>query len=443
VKVLVTGSGGYIGSRLVPRLLAAGHEVRCLVRRPAALDAVPWRGDVEVVQGDLQDAASVRPALDGCDAAFYLVHSMGGPGGDFDRLDREMAQTFRQAAAEARLRRIVYLGGLGRGAGLSRHLASRQEVGEILRAGATPVTELRAAVIIGSGSMSFEMLRYLTEVLPAMVTPRWVRSRCQPIAIGDVLTLLVAALEEDGDRDVVHEIGGPDQLTYEQMMRVYAEVAGLRRRWIVPVPVLSPRLSSHWVGLVTPLPARTAKPLVESLRVEVTVADNTWAQRHGPLTGYREAVVAAVGGGDGVCTPPSWDEAAADPARTSPGDPVWAGGTVRRDERVVHSAASPERLLAACADVAGRGLLSLMRWQTAHVEPGRTLSLRAGRRLLPGQAWLSFDVQAAGQATRLRQTAVFVPRGLAGRVYWWLLLPVHRVVFRWTARRIVAAANRG
>ncbi|MDH3189971.1 MAG: NAD(P)H-binding protein, partial [Acidimicrobiia bacterium] len=229
MRILVTGSTGYIGGRLVPKLIEAGHEVRCLVRSPGKLSGDPWRDRVEVVQGDVLDPDGLPAAMADTDVAFYLIHSMDGAGADFGERDRLAATNFSAAADTAGLRRIVYLGGLGDSEELSKHLASRQEVGRVLASGSTPVTELRAGVIIGSGSVSFEMLRYLTEVLPAMVTPRWVRTRCQPIAVADVLDILVASVDDAEEGDQVHEIGGPDQMTYEDLMRIYAEVAGLRR----------------------------------------------------------------------------------------------------------------------------------------------------------------------------------------------------------------------
>ncbi|NNL47284.1 MAG: NAD(P)H-binding protein, partial [Acidimicrobiia bacterium] len=251
-RILVTGATGYIGGRLIPQLLEAGHDVRCMTRSPSRLSLDPWRDRVEVVAGDILDIESLEKALSDCDAAYYLVHSMGNAD-DFAEADRQGATNFQRAADSQGLGKIIYLGGLGEDdTELSSHLDSRHEVGRLLAAGDTPVTELRAAVIIGSGSVSFEMLRYLTEVLPAMTTPKWVRSLCQPIAIRDVLTILVAVAGEDGSESKIVEIGGPDVLSYQDMMQTYAQVAGLRKRLIVPVPVLSPGLSSLWIGLVTP-----------------------------------------------------------------------------------------------------------------------------------------------------------------------------------------------
>ncbi len=477
MRVLVTGASGYIGGRLIPRLLAEGHQVRAMTRDPRRLDLDPWRSDVEVVSGDVLDIDSLETAMDGCDSAFYLIHSMDGSVEDFKERDRRAAQNFADSAAASNLARIVYLGGLGEGSDLSEHLASRQEVGEILASGRTPVTELRAAVIIGSGSVSFEMLRYLTEVLPAMVTPKWVRTVCQPIAIADVLRILVHAIEDTGSESWIRRIGGPDRLTYEEMMRIYAEVAGLPRRWIVPVPVLTPKLSSHWVGLVTPLPTGVAKPLVESLRVEVSVEDNSYAEGIvGDLMSYREAVTRALDHANGRAVSTRWSDTAESPARALPSDPEWAGGSVQVDLQTTTSKASPDDLFWAFARIGGivgyytmdwawrlRGLLdslvggvglrrgrrhpeeirqgeALDFWRVVDVEPGRRLQLYAEMRL-PGEAWLTFTAEPDAGGSRLEQKAVFVPRGLLGRLYWWAMLPFHAAIFRVMAERIARAAE--
>ncbi len=477
MKILVTGASGYIGGRLIPRLLAEGHQVRAMTRDPRRLESDPWRSHVEVVRGDVLDLESLQSAMAGCDAAFYLIHSMDDSDEDFQERDRRAAQNFADAAAAAKVSRIVYLGGLGEGSDLSEHLASRQEVGEILASGSTPVTELRAAVIIGSGSVSFEMLRYLTEVLPVMVTPKWVRTACQPIAIADVLRILAHAIEEPDVGSSVRRIGGPDQLTYEQMMRIYAEVAGLPRRLILPVPVLSPKLSSHWVGLVTPLPTSVAKPLVESLRIEVTVEDNSYAEEVvGDLIGYREAVTRALEHSKSLDVVTRWSDTAESPARALPGDPDWAGGSVLVDVQKTTSRASPADLFWAFARIGGtvgyytmnwawalRGLLdslvggvglrrgrrhpeeirqgeALDFWRVVEVEPGRRLQLYAEMRL-PGEAWLTFTAEPDAEGSRLEQKAVFVPRGLLGRLYWWAMLPFHAAIFRIMAERIARAAE--
>ncbi|HUG08330.1 MAG TPA: SDR family oxidoreductase [Acidimicrobiia bacterium] len=474
-EILVTGATGYIGGRLVPRLIESGAAVRCLARDPSKLDDVWWRDEVEVVQGDLLAPDSLDGVSEGCTEAVYLVHSMGSGPSDFGESDRQAAQNFVDAVDGTSVERIVYLGGLGHGE-LSAHLSSRQEVGRILGSGRTPVTELRAAVIIGSGSVSFEMLRYLTEMLPVMVTPKWVRTLCQPIAISDMLEVLIHALGERGG-SAVREIGGPDTLSYEEMMRVYAEVAGLPRRWIIRVPALTPRLSSLWIGLVTPLPSGVARPLVDSLTVEVVVEDNSYAEEvAGPLISYRESVTRGLSRATDLDVPTRWTGSGVAPALPYPGDPSWSGGTVRRDEQVVHSTAAPDDLFWAVKRIGGdvgyytmnwawrlRGLLdsmvggvglrrgrrhpedlrkgeSLDFWRVVDIEPGSSLHLQAEMRL-PGQAWLSFQTEDTDGGSRLTQTAVFAPRGLLGRLYWWAMFPFHVAIFRRMAKRIAATAE--
>ena len=294
-----------------------------------------------------------RGRLEGCDAAYYLVHSIG-TGGDFAATEATAARNVRDAADAAGLRRIVYLGGMGSGDALSKHLASRHHVGEILASGRTATTELRAAVIIGSGSISFEMLRYLTEVLPAMITPRWVRTKCQPIAISDVLHYLTAVLDDPETIDRVLEIGGTDVVSYAEMMQTYAEVAGLPRRVIVPVPLLSPRLSSRWVGLVTPLPARIAVPLIDSLRHEVVMTnhDIDTLVPHQPL-GFRESLELALRHTRAEAIDTRWTDAGFASADAIPGDPDWAGGSIFEDHQTVESDATADALYRASPASAG------------------------------------------------------------------------------------------
>ena len=279
LNCLVTGASGYIGGRLVPELLSAGYAVRCMARDPGKLSDRPWSDDVEIAVADATDQSAVRRALEGIDVAYYLIHSLGTDA-SFERLDRTAAQTFAAAAKAAGVQRIVYLGGIisGQAGKLSPHLRSRAEVGDILLASGVPTAALQAAVIIGSGSASFEMLRYLTERLPAMVTPQWVDTRIQPIAVRDVLRYLAGSATLPAEVSRRFDIGGPDVLTYVEMMRRYAEVAGLTPRAIVKVPVLTPGLSSLWVGLVTPVPANLARPLVESLRNEVVCSEHDIAE---------------------------------------------------------------------------------------------------------------------------------------------------------------------
>ena len=293
--VLVTGATGYIGGLIVPRLLAAGYRVRCLVRDPAKLTARSWAQQVEAVTGDVLDIDSLAPAFAGADAAYYLVHSMGGADADFRARDLRAASNAGLVAKETGLERLIYLGGLGQEGGLSEHLESRQEVGRALAESGVPVTEFRAAVIVGEGSVSFRMVRYLAERLPVMITPRWVRTRIQPIAEDDVLRYLLDALQVPASSGRVIEIGGRDILTYAEMLTVYARIRG-KRRYLVQVPVLTPRLSSYWVDLVTPIPASIAHPLIEGMKTEVIVHDQS-ARELFPFRpiGYEEAVRRVLG----------------------------------------------------------------------------------------------------------------------------------------------------
>ena len=325
-SVLVTGVTGYLGSRLVPRLLEDGHRVRVLTRDAGKVEARDWRGRVEVVEGDASSAEVLGRALDGIEVAYYFLHSMDGRPGFAER-DRELAASFGEAARDARVGRIVYMSGLHPdAAGLSEHLASRVEVGEILMRSGVPTAVLQAAVIIGSGSASFEMLRQLTRRLPAMLTPKWLDNRIQPIAVRDVLHYLAAAVDLPGAVNRTFDVGGPDVLTYRQMIQRFAQIAGLRRRLIVTVPVLTPRLASLWVGFVTPVPSGIARPLVGSLVHEVVCAeqdlDALVGAPPGGALGYDAAVAAAVAG-DGADPRP--EPGTVDPARITAADPSWAG----------------------------------------------------------------------------------------------------------------------
>ena len=484
MKILVTGASGYIGGRLVPLLLEAGHEVRCATRREGGLRGHPWAGRVETVVADVLDGEAIGRALRGVDVAYYLVHGMAsGPG--FAQRDRRAARTFALAAAREGVGRIVYLGGLASGGRLSPHLRSRAEVGRILLEGPVPAIVLRAAVIIGSGSASFEMLRYLTERLPVMVTPRWVDTRIQPIAIRDVLRYLVACASLPGRIDRAFDIGGPDVLTYRQMMRRYAAVAGLPRRVIVSVPVLTPKLSSYWVGLVTPVPSSIARPLVESLRTEVVCAEHDLSRLvpdpPGGLLGFDRAVELALRRVREADVATRWSSAAV-PGRPSdplPTDPDWAGGSLYVDERVVRTAAPREAVWRLVEGIGGqsgwyslpvawrlRGVVdrlmggvglrrgrrdpyrlrpgdSLDFWRVEEVSPADgLLRLRAEMRL-PGLAWLEWTVGEEGGLTVLRQRAIFHPHGLLGHLYWWSIAPFHALVFGRMPGNLAAAAMRG
>ena len=484
LTVLVTGATGYIGGRLIPRLLTEGHQVRAVTRDAGRLRDVPWVDQVDVRQVDVLDAPALCEALQDVDVAYYLVHSIGS-GAAFEETDRIAAQTFAGAARAAGVSRIVYLGGLvPEGQQLSAHLRSRLEVGDILLASGVPTTVLQAAVILGSGSASFEMLRYLTERLPAMITPRWVRTRIQPIAVRDVLRYLVGSATMPAQVSRRFDIGGPDVLTYIQMMQRYAGVAGLRRRIIVPVPMLSPRLSAHWVNVVTPVPAAIAKPLVRSLINEVVCSERDIADHvpnpPGGLLGFDESVRLALQRVRDAAVETRWSSASwpGAPSDPLPTDPQWAGGSLYEDLRVTAVDAAPADLWEVIEGIGGengwysfplawaaRGLLdrlvggvglrrgrrdprhlyvgeSLDFWRVEEIVPEHLLRLRAEMRL-PGAAWLELGVVTdADGRTALRQRALFHPRGLAGHLYWWSVAPFHGIVFGGMARNITGAAQR-
>ncbi|KPC81873.1 MULTISPECIES: SDR family oxidoreductase [Streptomyces] len=488
LRCLVTGATGYIGGRLVPELLEAGHRVRCLARTPEKLRDYPWAGETDVAKGDVTDAESLAAAMRDIDIAYYLVHALtSGPG--FEKTDRDAARIFGEQAKAAGVRRIVYLGGLTPADvpahELSPHLRSRAEVGRILLDSGVPTTALRAAVIIGSGSASFEMLRYLTERLPVMVTPSWVSTRIQPIAVRDVLRYLVGSAHMPSEVNRTFDIGGPDVMTYRDMMQKYAKVAGLPHRLILPVPMLSPGLSSHWVGLVTPVPASIARPLAESLRYEVVCHEHDIADHvpDGPgqpfsfdtalslaLQRVREARVST-----------RWSSASTPgiPSDPLPTDPDWAGGSLYSDVRELDVDAPPEALWRVVEGIGGdngwysfplawavRGWLdrlvggvglrrgrrdaqrlrvgdSLDFWRVEEIQPGRLLRLRAEMRL-PGLAWLEMYAEEGKDGrSHYRQRAVFHPSGLLGHAYWWSVSPFHAVVFGGMARNIAQAAARG
>jgi len=475
MRCLVTGATGYLGGRLVPRLLAEGHQVRCLVRSPEKLRDVPWAADVEIVRGDV--LCDLDAAMHEVEVVHYLVHSLHSK--DFADADRRAAENTARAAERAGVRRIVYLGGLHpENTQLSPHLASRKEVGEVFLRSSVPAVVLQAAVIIGSGSASFEMLRYLTERLPVMVTPRWVHNRIQPIAVRDVLRYLVGATTLDANR--TFDIGGPDVLTYLEMMLRYARVAGLPRRRVLPVPVLTPGLSSHWVNLVTPVPRSIAKPLIESLVHEVVCRENDIRELlPGENTGYDQAVELALTKVRDADVETRWSGASTPgaPSEPLPSDPDWSGGSVYVDERERATNATPERLWQVVEGIGGergwysfplawavRGWLdrlvggvglrrgrrdpqrlhvgeALDFWRVEEIERGRLLRLRAEMKV-PGQAWLELRVAGTRDGgSTYRQRAVFVPKGLAGHLYWAAVWPFHGVVFGGMVRNIANEAE--
>jgi uncharacterized protein YbjT (DUF2867 family) len=472
--ILVTGVTGYVGGRLVPRLLAEGYRVRVLVRgRADRLGGRSWRDDVEVFVGDVLQPADLAAAMDGVTAAYYLIHSMQG-NDEFSQRDVQAASNFANAANAAGVRRIIYLGGLGDpDAELSEHLRSRQDTGAALRLAGVPVTEFRAGMIVGSGSLSFEMVRDLTERLPVMVCPRWVFSRTQPVAVGDVLAYLLAALQTPESSDKIIEIGGPEVLTYADMMLGYASVRGLRRS-IIPVPVLTPRLSSFWVHWMTPVSASIARPLIEGLRNELVVRDDLALDLFPDIEpiSYQEAVKLALKRMEEGRIETIWSDALS----SSLGDqgPVLLaheqGMLIERRHQLVN--AMPRSVFRVFSGIGGergwpaytalwqlRGALdrliggvgmrrgrrhpddlregdALDFWRVETVEPDRLLRLRAEMKV-PGEAWLQFEARPteSGQ-TDLIQTAYFASRGLFGQVYWYGLYPIHGLIFGRMVRNI-------
>ncbi len=476
--IFVTGATGYVGGRLVPALLDHGYRVRCLVRDARKIDEREWRNDprVEVVQGDLDDPQQLAAQTSGCSAAYYLVHSMVSAGEKYATRDAELAQNFATAAAASGLQRIVYLGGLGElGSDLSNHLQSRRKVEQLLAATGVPVTTLRAAMIIGSGSASFEILRYLVERLPVMITPRWVETECQPIGINDVLHWLVACLDNPQTAGRNLEIGGPDVLSYRQLMQVMATALQLRPRLIVGVPVLTPRLSSAWISLVTPVTYRLARPLAEGLRNRVVVLDNS-AQELMPhkTLSVHDAIQLAIAATESDKVSTRWS--AAGPI---PGDPDWSGGKVFVDARSIQIEAEPMAVFNAVCRVGGghgwyagdilwriRGWMdqfvggpglrrgrrhpenvefgeALDFWRVVGITPGQSLLLHAEMKL-PGTAQLAFEMSPLDTgATELQMTARFRPQGLLGLLYWYAVAPLHNIVFGGMLRGIKRAAEAG
>jgi uncharacterized protein YbjT (DUF2867 family) len=447
--ILLTGATGYVGGALLPLLARAGHRVRCLARRPDAV-VVPPGAEVEVVAGDVFDPPSLAAALVGVTTAYYLVHSMAAAG-DFEARDREAARNFGAAARAAGVRRIIYLGGLGdESAALSSHLRSRHEVGALLCAPGVPVVEFRASIVIGAGSLSFEMIRALVERLPVMVAPRWVSVLAQPIAISDLLRYLLAALDLAPGQEQVFEIGGADRVSYGGLMREYARQRALRR-WIIPVRVLTPRLSSLWLALVTPLYARVGRKLIGSMRHPTVVEDPAALSTFKvPPLGFREAIAEALATpGYGrllderrllVAAPPA---AVFRPIARIGGTTGWyyAGWLWKLRGAL-------DRLLGGPGMSRGRRHPEELRegevldcWRVETLEPGRRLRLRAEMKL-PGRAWLEFEVTPRDAGSLLLQRAVFDPRGVLGRAYWYAVYPLHQLVFGGLIRALAAAAVR-
>lgn len=471
-KVLVIGATGYVGGRLVPRLQEAGYNVRCLARDPRKL-AGRWH-EVEIFKGDVLDKESLDYASRGCDAMYYLVHSMAA-GEDFEEKDRTGAMNAADTAARAGIRRIIYLGGLGdRSADLSPHLRSRNEVGEVLAAGTVPVTEFRAAMIIGSGSASFEMMHALVNRLPVMTAPKWVSTRSQPVAIRDVLRYLVDTLAVPESEGKVIDIGGPDILTYKELMHRFAKILGLKR-FIVVVPVLTPRLSSLWINLVTPISGSIARPLIEGLKSEM-VCENNLARKLFPFQplGFEEAATLALKRMRDFSVETRWTNASVQSSAHEPEGELQ----FLLDVRKVEVPAPPEAVYRSFSSIGGnngwyygdflwqvRGFIDKLMggvglrrgrrhptelvagdaldfWRVESVIPQKSILLRAEMKV-PGNAWLEFSVEPKDDRTSvLTQTARFYPRGLWGLIYWYAVYPVHVFVFRGMANGVAKRALR-
>ena len=470
--ILLTGATGYVGGRLLPLLEQRGSPVRCLTRRPETLRPCVAE-TTEVVKGDLLDRDALGAAMAGVDTAFYFVHSMGADK-DFEREDREAATNFAQAATHAGVQRIIYLGGLGnRDQKLSKHLRSRQETGDILRSSNAQVIEFRASIVIGSGSLSFELIRALVERLCVMICPKWVGVLAQPIAVEDLLAYLLKAIDHQDKGSQVFEIGGPDQVSYRDIMREYARQRGLRRL-MIPVPVLTPYLSSLWLGLVTPVYARIGRKLVESLR-NPTLVSNNLAEATFSVhpRGLRDAIARALVNEDREFAQTRWSD-----ALSSAGHPHAWGGT-RFGSRIVDSRSvdvpfAPSAAFVPIRQIGGargwyygdwlwnlRGFLDLLVggvgvrrgrrdpenlrvgdtldfWRVEVFEPPHRLRLMAEMKL-PGRAWLEFEVTGNPEQSTIRQTAIFDPLGLSGLAYWYTLYPLHRLVFSGLLRNIAKA----
>lgn len=471
--ILIAGATGYVGGRLLRVLESQGQPLRCLARKPEFLRSRSG-ANTEIVQGDVLDPGSLDAALRDVRTAYYLVHSMAA-GRQYAEDDRRGALAFAAAARKAGVRRIIYLGGLGQGEELSAHLASRQEVGEILRNSAVPTLEFRASIVIGSGSLSFEIVRALVEKLPVMVTPRWANTRTQPIGIEDLVSYLVEALDQP-EASAIYEIGGPDRVSYNDLMREYAHIRGLRR-FMIPVPVLTPRLSSLWLSLVTPVYARVGRELVAGLRNETVVRDDRARQvfrvRPRPV---RQALQRALSNEDSAFAATRWSD-----ALSAHRAPTWGGlkfGSRLVDSRAAWVPGAPDQVFRPIARIGGKtgwyygnrlwrlrgvadwllggpGLRRGRRdsellaagdtvdfWRVEAFEPNHLLRLAAEMRL-PGRAWLQFEVTPEAGGSLIRQTALFDPIGLTGLLYWYTLWAIHQLVFAGMLRSLVRAAKAG
>lgn len=484
--ILVTGATGYIGGRLVPLLLAQGRKVRVLVRSKRKLDSRPWAAheNLEVIEGDMVSGKRTMEAARGCGVAYYLIHSMNPSHKDFRDADRKAAYNMVQACRINRVQRIIYLSGLvPDDPNLSKHLASRAEVAQILSLSDVPVTVLRAAQIIGAGSASFELLRYLVDRLPMMVTPRWVHSKCQPIAVSNVLTYLTGVLDAPETVGETYDIGGPDVVTYRELFEIYRKEAGLRKRFIIPVPVLTPRLSSLWINLVTPVPTNLARPLVEGLRNNVVCSENRIREIiPQSLLTVQESVELALTRVRQRTVDTCWTDAGEPeiPEWVTCGDSSYAGGTTLYSAHAVHIRDTVEQVWKVVKSVGGetgwykddylwriRGFIdkiiggpglrrgrrnpeelfigdALDFWRVLDVQENKRLLLLAEMKL-PGEALLEFTLfpvtTGTEHVTELRMVAYFHPRGLWGMAYWYSLCPVHMVIFKGMLKAIAKAAK--
>ena len=481
--VLVTGATGYVGGRLVPALLAKGYTVRVLVRDRKKVEQHPWANSVEIFVGSVTDNEVTRQALQDVDTAFYLLHSINSTT-KFDLIEHEMAEAFGKSAAEAHAKQIVYLGGIANDVKRSKHLQSRADTGAELAKHSVPVLELRAGIIIGSGSASFEMLRHLTHRLPIMTTPKGVKNRTQPIAIRDVLYYLVEAVALPKPLTHIYDIGGPDVVSYEKMMQSFAQISGLRKRIIVKIPVLTPSLSSLWIGFVTPVPTTLARPLVESLISEVVVDTKKSVSEIIPppsagLTPVKRAIELALERAQGNDVETRWSDAKAPtaPWQKAQGDPDWSGESEFKDIRVRTTKAPLATIWGAVERIGGdtgwygsdwlwylRGLLdrafggvglrrgrrdpqhlrvgdSLDFWRVEECEEGKRLRLYA-EMILPGKAWLEFTLREVDGLVEITQEATFQPRGLGGQLYWRAIAPFHTLLFPTMLRNMCKSAER-
>jgi uncharacterized protein YbjT (DUF2867 family) len=483
-KILVTGASGYVGGRLVTALLEDGASVRVFVRDQKKAQSNSWASSVEISTGNASDYQSTLKALTGIHTAYYLLHSINA-GTNFDKIESEMANNFAKASEEAGVKQIIYLGGINNDLKSSKHLNSRANTGRSLASTSVPVMEMRAGIIIGSGSASFEMLRHLTHRLPVMTTPKWVMNKTHPIAVRDVLWYLKSAAKLGKPVSGIFDIGGPEVLTYADMMQKFAKLSGLRKRLIIKVPVLTPNLSSLWIGFVTPVPTTLARPLVGSLISEV-VADPAKSIDHlipKPAEGLIDvstAITLALSKVSSNAVSTRWSDATAPyaPWQKAQSDPDWAGEALYKDTKVRVTDASMENLWVAIEEIGGdngwygadflwyaRGVMdrmiggvglrrgrrdpihlrvgdSLDFWRVESLIPGQSLKLYA-EMILPGKAWLEFRIKKLpnGQS-EVTQEASYSPRGLGGQLYWYAVLPLHTFVFPTMIRNLIRSANR-